>query len=124
LLLSQGMGDSSWLRHLRRKASAGPERTVLRPGRRTRTTWNLTTILLLLFLIALAVDLSVRIWALAHERCEGHVIVPRAFVLQYPQCAQKLIETAHLDNLEIVSPEDYHSHDEHGPENVSVNSPE
>ena len=86
--------------------------------------WNLTTVLLLLLLIAVAVDISVRILAVAHKPCEGHVIVPRAFVLQYPQCAQKLIETAHLDNLEIVSPEDYHSHDEHGPENVSVNASE
>ena len=86
--------------------------------------WNLTTVLLLLLLIAMAVDISVRILALAHKPCEGHVIVPRAFVLQYPQCAQKLIETAHLDNLEIVSPEEHLAREEYAPESGKVNSSE
>lgn len=86
--------------------------------------WNLTTILLLLLLIALAVDISVRIWALTHEPCENHVVVPRAFVLQYPQCAQKLIETADLDNIEIVSPEQRLSREEYAPESSELNSSE
>jgi len=95
---------------------------ILPPQSGIRVTWSLTNLLLLLLLIALAVDISVRILALAYEPCEGHVIVPRAFVWQYPQCAQKLIETADLDNFEIVSPEDYVSHDAYGSSNVSVNS--
>ena len=90
--------------------------------RYTQAKWTLTNTLLLLLFMAVVVDIGWHIFAATRESGNDHVIVPREFVYRYPDCAQKLIETADIDNVRIVSPENYSSRGGYVREDAGPNS--
>ena len=60
-------------------------------------------VLLTLVLVAIAVDIAIRLnWN--HQSNPRHLVIPVEFMYKYPDCANKLIEAANLTNVHMVPP--------------------
>ena len=61
-------------------------------------------VLLVLLLIAVMVDVTARLLLLAKEKAPSRCLaIPTRFILEYPECAQRLVEAANVTNVRIVS---------------------
>ena len=62
-------------------------------------------VLLILLLIAVMADVTTRLLLLAEEKEPSRCLaIPTRFILEYPECAQRLVEAANLTNIRIVPP--------------------
>ena len=62
-------------------------------------------ILLIVILIAVMADIAVRFLPLAKPKQQSRCLaVPTRFIMEYPDCANKLVQAANLTNIHIVSP--------------------
>jgi hypothetical protein len=62
-------------------------------------------ILLVLVLIAAVVDIAVRLSVLAKPKQPSRCLaIPIRFLMEYPNCTNKLIQAANLTNIHIVPP--------------------
>ena len=61
-------------------------------------------VLLVLLLIVVMSDLTVRLMLLKVEKTSSQcLMIPTRFVQDYPECAQRLIEVANVTNVRIVA---------------------
>lgn len=71
-------------------------------GKKTR--WVL--ILLTLILIAVIADVAVRLSVPRKSQLPSDcLVIPTKFLLDYPDCAQKLIKAANITNIHIIAPD-------------------
>ena len=61
-------------------------------------------VLLVMVLVVIVADIAIRLLPPAKQqsRC---LAVPTKFIMEYPDCADKLIQAANLTNIRIVPPE-------------------
>ena len=61
-------------------------------------------VLIVLLLIAVVADVTARILLLAEEKAASRCLaIPTHYVLEYPECADKLLQAANITNVHIVS---------------------
>jgi hypothetical protein len=66
---------------------------------------KLIVILLIVILIAVMVDITIRVLPSAKPKQQPRCLaVPAKFIMEYPDCANKLVQAANLTNIHIVSP--------------------
>ena len=62
------------------------------------------TLYIMMFLLVLLLVLDIGLRIASHSSADPYssrVIVPKQFVIRYPDCAQKLIEIAGLENIYV-----------------------
>lgn len=66
---------------------------------------RLIVILLIVILLAVVADITIRILPPAKAKQQPQCLaVPTSFIMEYPDCADKLVQAANLTNIRIVSP--------------------
>ena len=61
-------------------------------------------VLLVFLLIAVMADITARLLLLAEEKAPSRCLaIPTQYVLEYPECADKLLQAANITNVHIVS---------------------
>ena len=66
-------------------------------------------VLLVLLLIAIMADVTIRL-LLAEEKTPSRCLaIPTRFILEYPECAQRLVEAANVTNVRIVATDTFES---------------
>ena len=66
---------------------------------------RLIVILLIVILIAVVADITIRVLPSAKPKQQSRCLaVPTRFIMEYPDCANKLVQAANLTNIRIVSP--------------------
>ena len=67
-------------------------------------------VLLVLLLIAVMADVTVRLLLMAEEKVPSRCLaIPTRFILEYPECAQRLVEAANVTNVRIVATDTFES---------------
>ena len=62
-------------------------------------------VLLVMILIAFVADITIRILPPAKAKQQSRCLaVPTKFIMEHPDCADKLVQAANLTNIRIVSP--------------------
>ena len=62
-------------------------------------------ILLIVILIAVVADITIRVLPSAKAKQQSRCLAgPTNFIMEYPDCADKLVQAANLTNIRIVSP--------------------
>jgi hypothetical protein len=65
---------------------------------------RLIVILLIVILLAVVADITIRILPSAKAKQQSRFLaVPTKFIMEYPDCANKLVQAANLTNIRIVS---------------------
>ena len=60
-------------------------------------------VLLVLLLIAVMADVTARLLLLAEEKAPSRCLaIPTHYVLEYPECVDKLLQAANITNVQIV----------------------
>ena len=60
-------------------------------------------VLLMLLLIAIMADMTVRLILLKEEKTPSRCLaIPTQYVLEHPECADKLLQAANINNVHIV----------------------
>lgn len=66
---------------------------------------RLIVILLIVILITVVADITIRVLPSAKAKQQSRCLaVPTSFIMEYPDCTNKLIQAANLTNVRIVSP--------------------
>ena len=66
--------------------------------------------LLVLLLIAIMADVTTRLFLPAKEKVASRCLaIPTRFILEYPECAQRLVEAANVTNVRIVATDTFES---------------
>ena len=66
---------------------------------------RLIVILLIVILLAVVADITIRILPPAKAKQQPQCLaVPTSFIMEHPDCADKLVQAANLTNVRIVSP--------------------
>jgi hypothetical protein len=61
-------------------------------------------VLLVLLLIAVMADVTVRLLLMAEEKVPSRCLaIPTRFILKHPECAQRLVEASNVTNVRILS---------------------
>ena len=62
-------------------------------------------VLVILLLVAVIADVMTRLLLLPEEKTPSRCLaIPTKFILEYPECSQRLIEVANLTNVRVVPP--------------------
>lgn len=65
----------------------------------------LIVILLIVILLAVVADITIRVLPSAESKQQSRCLaVPTKFIMEHPDCADKLVQAANLTNIRIVSP--------------------
>ncbi len=66
---------------------------------------RLIVILLIVILIAVVADITIRVLPSAKPKQRSRCLaIPTRFIMEYPDCANKLVQAANLTNIHIVPP--------------------
>jgi len=66
---------------------------------------RLIVILLMAILLAVLADITVRVLPPANPKQQSRCLaVPAKFIMEYPDCADKLVQAANLTNIHIIPP--------------------
>lgn len=66
---------------------------------------RLVVILLIVILLAVVADITIRVLPSAKAKQQSRcLVVPTSFIMEYPDCTNKLIQAANLTNIRIVPP--------------------
>lgn len=66
---------------------------------------RLIGILLIVILIAVVADITIRVLPSAKAKQQSRcLVVPTRFIMEHPDCAKALVQAANLTNVRIVSP--------------------
>jgi hypothetical protein len=61
--------------------------------------------LLVMILIAVVADITIKVYPPAKAKQQSRCLaVPTKFIIEHPDCADKLVQAANLTNMRIVSP--------------------
>ena len=60
-------------------------------------------VLLMLILVALVVNVVIMIRLVQTKASKPCLSIPTRFILEYPECAEKLVQAANVSNVRIVS---------------------
>ena len=67
---------------------------------------RLVVILLIVILLAVMADITIRVLPSAKAKQQSRCLAgPTNFIMEYPDCANKLVQAANLTNIRIVPPE-------------------
>jgi len=59
--------------------------------------------LVVILVAVIIVDLGVRNhWGAAPDAVSPHLLVPKSFILEHPECAEKLLQAADITNVHII----------------------
>lgn len=62
-------------------------------------------ILLIMILIAVVADITIRVLPSAKQKQQSRCLaVPTRFIMEHPDCADRLVQAANLTNIRIVPP--------------------
>ena len=62
-------------------------------------------VLLVMILIAVVADITIMVLPSAKAKQQSRCLaVPTSFIMEYPDCADKLVQAANLTNIHIISP--------------------
>ena len=65
----------------------------------------LIVILLIVILLAVVADITIRVLPSAKAKQQSRCLaVPTMFIVEHPDCADKLVQAANLTNIRIVPP--------------------